>query len=231
MEQKYRRSTVFKLIILGLLAILLLTFWITLRQASGMVSLTLLPEVPREGEPIIVIMKLTNPGVNAELTDYEFYADAQLLKKGSTLLPAHTSKTYKFVYENSTAIGEQISFSSKAHSATDTEQRYVSYPAYPPQILTSFVSFASFSTSMMGFMTTMLYYDGNFGNNAGLNAGLIISAVLIILLVFLELSQPLTGRHIARLGRLRIRFSSLTWVLFIIFVGIIYTKVLMILAN
>ena len=66
----------------------------------------------------------------------------------------------------------------------------------------------------------------------GLNLGIIASLILIVLLIFLELSQPaINGRTIAVLGRLRVRFSTVTWILFIIFMGIVYTKVVMILTG
>ena len=66
----------------------------------------------------------------------------------------------------------------------------------------------------------------------GLNVGLITSIVLIILLIFLELTQPVVeGGTVARLGRLRIRFSTVTWILFLTFMGIVFTKVTIILTG
>jgi hypothetical protein len=98
--------------------------------------------------------------------------------------------------------------------------------------MSSFVSFASFSTSAMGFMASSTYYESSFGSlDEGLNVGLVISIVLIILLIFLELSEPLLeeGSH-AVLRRLRIRYNTITGILFIIFMGIVYTKIVMVLA-
>ena len=101
----------------------------------------------------------------------------------------------------------------------------------PPQIWSSFVSFASFSTSVMGFMGVMTYYQSTFGADIGLNIVYLCTVVLMGLLFFLELTQPmLNERTIAVLRRLRIMFNSVTWILFIIFMGIVYTKVVMILA-
>ena len=66
----------------------------------------------------------------------------------------------------------------------------------------------------------------------GLNIGIIASIVLIALLIFMELTQPvIAGRTVAKLGRLRIRLSAVTWILFIIFMGIVYTRMVMILAT
>ncbi len=84
----------------------------------------------------------------------------------------------------------------------------------------------------MSSMSTMTYYQSTFGSDMGLNVGIITAIVLIALLIFLELTQPVVeGKTIAVLGRMRIRFSTVTWILFIIFMGIVYTKVVMILAG
>lgn len=60
---------------------------------------------------------------------------------------------------------------------------------------------------------------------------MLFTVVLVTLLVFLEMSQPiLRARTINVLGRLQIRFSVVTWILFIIFMGIFYTSILMIIS-
>ena len=65
---------------------------------------------------------------------------------------------------------------------------------------------------------------------AKLNVGILTSVVLVILLIFMELTRPvLAGRTVGVLGRLRLRFSTMTWMLFIIFMGIVYTMVVMML--
>ena len=192
----------------------------------------MLPEVPREGEPIICTFKLNNPTSEATTIEYSFYANGELLQHGTSTLGPHTSKTYQYVYKNPLELGEQVNFVVRAESEGITCEKIVSLPAYPPQIMTSFVSFASFSTSVMGFMASSTYYESSFGAiDEGLNVGLVISIVLIILLIFLELSEPvLAGGIYVVLRRLRIRFSTMTAILFIIFIGIVYTKIMMILA-
>ncbi len=62
--------------------------------------------------------------------------------------------------------------------------------------------------------------------------GILVTVVLIGLLIFLELTRPLIQeRTIAILGRLRLRFNTVAWILFIILMGIVYTKVVMIIAT
>ena len=79
-------------------------------------------------------------------------------------------------------------------------------------------------------MSSMSYYQISFGSEMGFNVGILVTVVLMVLLIFLELTQPLLQeRTIAILGRLRLRFNTVTWILFIIFMGVVYTKVVMIL--
>ena len=120
----------------------------------------------------------------------------------------------------------------RAMSTWGSCERVVSLPSYPPQIWSSFVSFASISTSVMSFMSSMTYYQSSFGSEIGFNVGLLCAIVLIGLLIFLELTQPLLReKTVTILGRLRLRFNTVTWILFIIFMCIVYTKVAMILAT
>ena len=146
--------------------------------------------------------------------------------------PAGYGKTYKYAYENPLQMGEQLNFVVRTQTEHGNYEEVISSPPYPPQTWSSFVSFASFSTSVMSSMSTMTYYQSTFGSDMGLNVGIITAIVLIALLIFLELTQPVVeGKTIAVLGRMRIRFSTVTWILFIIFMGMVYTKMVMILAG
>ena len=208
------------------------TFWMTVRMTSDPLSLTVIPQAPRQGEPILTTFKLNNPSSQALVTSYQFYADGELLKEGATTIAPDSSKTYQYAYANPLRMGEQLNFMVRTQSELGNYERVISSPPYPPQVWSSFVSFASFSTSVMSSMSTMTYYRSTFGSDMGLNVGITASIVLIILLIFLELTQPmLRQKTVAVLGRLRLRFSTVTWILFIIFMGIVYTNVVMILAT
>lgn len=52
MEENMKRGTSFKLGILWVAILLLGKFWLTVRAASGQVSMTGIPQAPREGEPV-----------------------------------------------------------------------------------------------------------------------------------------------------------------------------------
>jgi len=227
-----QRGTKLKLIIVWLAILLMSSFWFTAKVDSGAVSLAVVPQVPREGEPVLATFKLNNPSSQVISTDYQFYANGELMKEGTTVILPESSKLYQYAYRNPLELGEQVNFMVRTTSPWGSCERMVSLPCYPPQIWSSFVSFASFSTSMMGFMSSMTYYQSTFDTDVGFNVGLLSIIVLIGLLIFLELTQPLLRRKtITILGRLRIRFSTVTWILFIIFMGITYTKVAMVLVS
>ncbi len=232
MEQNKNRGTMFKLAILWLAILLLVSFWLTVRDTSDPVSIAVIPQAPRENEPIIVTFRLNNPSSHATLTRYQFYAGGRLLKEGATTIAPGSAKTYKYAYENPLPMGEQLNFVVRTHSELGNHEKVVSSPPYPPQVWSSFVSFASFSTSVMSSVSTMTYYQSTFGSDMGLNVSIITALVLIALLIFLELSQPVAeGRAVAKLGRLRVRLSTVTWILLIIFMGIVYTRVVMALSG
>ena len=206
-------------------------FWLTMREISDPVSMAVLPQAPREGEPIIATFRLNNPSSSPLVTRYQFYANGRLLKDGITTIAPASYESHRYAYANPLRMGEQLNFVVRAESRLGNYEKVISSPSYPPQVWSSFVSFASFSTSLMSSLSTMTYYRGTFDSDMGLNVGVIASLVLIALLIFVELTQPvIAGRTVARLGRLRIRLSTVTWILLIIFMGIVYTKVVMILA-
>jgi hypothetical protein len=64
-------------------------------------------------------------------------------------------------------------------------------------------------------------------DSSALNVGLMFSLVLIVLLVFLELTEPIHRKCFKVIG-LRLRFSKLSAILFIVFIGMVFTKVVMI---
>jgi len=231
-EQSKSRSTFFKLALLWLGILLLGSFWLTVRGTSDPVSMVVVPEVPREGEPIIATFKLNNPSSQALVMRYGFYANGELLKEGITTIAPTSGKTYQHAYSNSLKLGEQLNFVVKAQWEQESHTEVLSSPPYPPQVWSSFVSFASFSTSVMSSMSTMTYYQSLFVTSMEFNVGLICTTILITLLIFLELTKPvMEGRTVAIVRRLWVRFSTVTWILFIIFMGIVYTTIMMILAT
>jgi hypothetical protein len=240
-KRNYLKKQQFGLAI-ALIGILLLgSILVSMNAKSDPVTITVQPEVPKEGNPIIVAFYLNNPSILKNRISYELYANGQLLLSGSTIIPPASNKKFVYLYPEAPALGERVTFLVKTDSDQGGFEKAISMPAYPPQVWSSFVSFASFSTSLMGTsslgasmgssmgssLTSITYYDRTFVNSTGLNVGLTFSMVLIILLVFLELSEPIESKCFKMLG-LRLRFSKLSVVLFTVFMGIVFTKVVMI---
>lgn len=231
-EQNEDRGIRFKIVIVWLAILLLGSFWLTVRGASEPVSMGIIPQVPREGESIIVIYRLNNQSPEVVVTRYQFYADGKLLKEGITTIIPGFGKIYRYTYKNTVPLGGRLNFLVRTQSEQGDYEKFLSIPPYPPQIWSSFVSFASFSTSVMSFMTTMSYFQGTFGSSAGFNVGLLFAVILIALLILLELTQSfLHEKTDAFLHKLRLNFNTVTWILFIIFMGVFYTRVVIMLTT
>ncbi|NJD52076.1 MAG: hypothetical protein FIB07_04335 [Candidatus Methanoperedens sp.] len=229
-----QKRIIFKIIILWLVIIFLASFSTSLRANSDPISIQVIPQVPRENESIIATFSINNPSDEKNRIDYSFYANGKDIMSGNVVLDPGTGRQFQYIYNNPFKIGDQVTFHATTRSNNLVSEKSLQFPSYAPQIWSSFVSFASFSSTMMSSMSmsSMTYYDDSFGTNRALNSGLIFSIVLILLLIFLELSEPLLAeKSIPVIGRLRIRFTRLTAVLFIIFVGMVFTQVALIIGG
>jgi hypothetical protein len=218
-----------KTAIIWLCIFLLVGFLAAARSTNDAVTLSVIPEVPKTGEPVVATFNLNNADDKPVTTSYELYVNGRLLQSGSTTLAPQSSSRYQYAYDNPLERGEQANFVLKTSSANGVIDKIVSLPAYPPQLMSSFVSFAAFSTSVMSSMISMEYFNDTFGTASGLNTGIIIAIILIALLLFLELTQVVTaGNRTTTLARYRASFSNVAAILFIIFVGMVFTQVIMI---
>lgn len=231
MKQGGARNSYLKLAVIWLAIILMGSFWLSVRSSSEPVILTLLPQTPRPGEPIVATFKLNNPSEEPLFARYQFFANGEILREGDTTIAAQASKVYQYTYQNQLPLGEQLNFMVRTESRLGNYEKIISTPAYPPQIWSSFVSFASFSTTVMSSMATMAYYQGTFSSDVGLNIGMLTSGVLIALLIFLELPLVAARNRAAAIGRLKVRFSTVAWILLVIFLGMVYTKVALIIFS
>jgi hypothetical protein len=236
-EKRRLNGSVFKLIIVLLGIVLVSTFWLTARESAQPVSLMVMPEAPRLGQPVLVSFSLSNPDATGLATNYQFYIDGKLFREGITNIPPVSSKTYQYEFACPVNLGDKVNFDLVTSSSLGNYEKQTSIPPFPPQIASSFISFAAFSTTVMSSMVTSAYYNGNFTPNLGVNTGLIISVCLAFLLICLELAGasledrisaagPLSGAMLA-LHKFKLRFSTLSWILLIIFIGIVYTKIIM----
>lgn len=227
-----RKNTIFRMILIWLMILLMGSFWLTVRMNSAPVSISVLPNVPREGEPLVVTYKLSNPTLKDITVSHQFYANGELKEQGTNKLSPVSSLTCQYNYRNPLVLGEQVNFVVKTSSALGNHERMISMPSYPPQILSSFSSFSSFSSTAMSYMMSATYYQTTFPPDSRFNLGLIFTIVLIAVLIYLEMSQPLlTERYFHIISNLRVRFGTLFWMLFAIFIGVVYTTTVMIVTN
>lgn len=75
-------------------------------------------------------------------------------------------------------------------------------------------------------------YKRYFGISQDPNVGLLLIITLLIMLVFYELTYPMPNNtRYSRVQYLRLRFTNLTLILFLIFVGMILTKIIALLND
>lgn len=231
-NKETNKKLYFSILIASIGILFLLSISLSMGSQSDSVSMTVFPTVPKEGMPLLITINLNNPTQNEDEISYELYGNGKLLIHGSLLLPKISSEQLIYVYPESPKEGERVTFLLKTKSAKGDYLKTISLPAYPPQVWSSFVSFASFSTSLMGSsmgtsITSWGFYDSTFVESSKFNVGLTFSIVLIIMLVFLELTDPLDEKGFRILG-LRLRFSRFSIILFAVFIGMVLTRIVMI---
>ena len=213
------------------LCFFLLVGFSTARSAASPIAMSIMPEVPKTGEPVVATFNIKNPSDSPSSISYQLYINGRLVENGSTVVAPQASSKHQYAYANPLERGEQVNFVLKTSSDSGSFVKAVSLPAYPPQLMSSFVSFAAFSTSVMSSMTSMEYFTNTFGTTSGINTGIIISIILIALLIFIEVTQTITaGKGINILGHYRLGLGNMAAILFIVFVGMVFTRVVMILA-
>ncbi len=183
---------ILKIAIVWLSIFLLVGFLIATRSAASPITMSVIPEVPKTGEPIVATININNPSDEPSTTSYRLYVNGKLVESGTTTIAPHTSAKYQYASRNSLQRGEQVNFVLKTNSDNGNIDKIVSLPAYPPQLMSSFVSFAAFSTSVMSSMVSMQYFNETFGTAAGgINTGIIVAIVLMALLIFLEMTKAM----------------------------------------
>jgi len=232
MRASQNKGLILKIAIVWLSIFLLGGFLIATRSSANPITMSVIPEVPKTEEPIVATFKIANLTSEPLTTHYQLYVNGQLVESGTTSVIPRASAKYQYAYRNSLERGEQVNFLLKTSSPKGNFDKIVSLPAYPSQLMSSFVSFAAFSTSVMSSMLSMEYFNSTFGTTSQINTGVIVVLILIALLIFLELSQSMAvikGGGV--ISRYRAGFTTMSTILFIIFIGMMFTKVVLILAT
>jgi hypothetical protein len=227
-----QKASVVKIAIVWLLIFTLASFLVSATSLTNSITLSVMPEAPRQGEPVVASFTIANPTDRPLTTHYELYVNDAVVERGTTALDPRTSTQYQYVHRYAMEHGRQVRLLLSTSSNIGDVDRLVSLPAYPTHLMSSFVSFAAFSKSVMGSLVSMEYFSNAFGTGSEVNTGLILTAVLIALLIFLEISQAVvpSGR-LAVISSYRAGFVTMSTVLFIILVGIVFTRIVIIVAT
>ena len=225
-----QRGLILKIAITCLGIFVLVGFLIATKSSANPITMSVIPEVPKTGEPVVATFNISNPSDVSSTTSYQLYVNGKLVESGTITIAPRASAKRQYASRNSLQSGEQVNFVLKTSSDHGDIDKIVSLPAYPPQLMSSFVSFAAFSTSVMSSMISMEYFKDTFGTTSGINTGTMVTVVLIGLLIFLELTQAVTADKRTIISSYRAGFSTMSAILFIILIGMVFTKVIMVIA-
>lgn len=222
------KSYAHKIIALWAFVLSLIMFY----QAVGgsVINVNYFPAFPHNGEPIQVSIRVSNREPEPKVFALKVYVDGSLVADWLADVDAGAIREYHIVKLSSFHIGDSVRVYIDAIDVESGKVYYCSamVPPFPPETFSSFISFASFSTTLMGYMTTLSYYTTTVTPSDGVNAGLVISLTLIGLLVFVELTDPTYGKIGERIRYLRRNFTREAIILLIIFLAMVTTKIIFI---
>ena len=212
--------------------------WGFYEASCEVVSLTYYPFVSKADQPMTVIFTIKNPSPVEERYGYELFIDGSLKMAGTTLMPPQEIKQYTYILQSpNILLGESVRAYGRVNGLDGggVYEARVMAPPYPQEIWSSFASFATFSSSLMGYMSSLSYYMTTMGYTmtmvGPLNVGLSLSVTLIGLLIFLELSDPAYGKVGKIILSLRRRYGWLTISLLVVFTAMIFTRVVMVIGG
>lgn len=226
-----KKPYVYRIVVLWALVLSL----ILLYQGVGgnIISIDYFPVFPRIGEPVQIIVRLSNPDPEPKLLDVRVYVDGLVVANWLTHVDGLSIREYRVVEPSRFSVGESIRVHVDAVNigSGTVYSRSAMVPPFPPEVFSSFTSFASFSSTLMGLYDyTIILHDDGSRHYASweVNAGLILSLTLIGLLVFLELTDPAYGNIGERLTHLRRNYTREAIILLIVFLAMVATKVIFI---
>ncbi|MEM2868752.1 MAG: hypothetical protein QXR84_09780 [Candidatus Bathyarchaeia archaeon] len=225
------RSYVYRIVVLWALVLSLILFY----QGVGgnVIGIDYFPSFPRLGEPVQITVRLVNSDPEPRLMSVRVYVDGLAVADWLAYIDGGSVKEYRVVGPSRFDVGGSIRVYAEALDVKSgaVYSRSAMVPPFPPEAFTSFISFASFSSTLMGYMTTLSYYTTTMAAITpaeGVNAGLILSLTLIGLLVFMELTDPAYGKMGERITHLRRNFTREAIILLIVFLAMVATKIIFI---
>ncbi|MCX8162388.1 MAG: hypothetical protein N3E44_05295 [Candidatus Bathyarchaeota archaeon] len=197
----------------------------------GPIGISYYPAFPRYDEPVQVTVRLSNIYPEARVFVSGIYLDGCMVAEWVVEVDGGSVREYRILTPGNLGVGGSLKIYVEAFDPRFSE-RYsasVMIPPFPPEAFSSFVSFAGFSSTLIGYMATLSYYTNTMMPVDGVDVGLTLSLTLIGLLVFLELTDPVYGRICERIDYLRRNFVKEAIVLLAVFLAMVATKIIFIL--
>jgi len=216
-------------------------------QTSNVLNLSHFPSTPRENEPFTIRAMIKNTADDARRYSLTMYVDGEEKMYSESTFDALSTQSSTLTIE-SPKLGTAIRIYAEATDLEtgDTYTQSLLMPQNPPEAWMSFASFSSLTTmllssssssssSLMSSSFTISYYKNTVGLSQSaarlsINIGLIASVTLVALLIFIELTNPVFGNFGLNLKKLRNRYSLLTANLLLVFVGLVLTRIVMIIS-
>jgi hypothetical protein len=224
MASERERLTV-RLLIVWLLILPLAAFWLSWLRPAQRADLSVFPVLPKANEPVVATLRVANPGVTADPARVTLYADGRVVLEGTTSVEAESAKVVQFA--RALPPEAKGSYAARIATAHGTVGETHQLPEYSPQVLSSFVSFAASSTTMMTSLVNMSYYRSTFVRGNVLDFGLVLVLVMLGLTIFVEamsVNPTRAGRVLWKLGVLAHRLRLALLSLYIVFGGLAITR-------
>jgi hypothetical protein len=220
-----RERLTVRLLIVWLVILPLVAFWLSWLRPRSAADLAVLPVLPKAGEPVVATLRIGNPLRESDPAQFALYADGRIVLEGTTAIPAESARVVQFARAlPEPARGSYAARVVTAHGAhTESHQ----LPEYSPQVLSSFVSFAASSTTMMTSLINMSYYRSSFVGTNVLDFGLVLVLVMLAMTIFVEamsVNPSRAGRLLFGLGMLAHRLRLVLVSLYIVFSGLAITR-------
>ncbi len=99
-----------KLTVVWLSVFILGGFLISDVLSAESVTMSVIPEVPKTGDPVVSTFNISNPTDEPLTTEYQLYINGKLTESGTTVVAPEAGTKYQYVYQHTVERGEQVNF-------------------------------------------------------------------------------------------------------------------------
>ena len=165
-----RERLAVRLAMVWLLILPLAAFWVSWLRPAGAADLAVFPVLPKANEPVVATLRIGNPQPDGDPARFALYADGRIVLEGTTAVPGEAANVVQFA--RTLPEPARGSYAARVVTAHGAHSKSHQLPEYSPQVLSSFVSFAASSTTMMTSLINMSYYRSSFASANVLDFGL-----------------------------------------------------------